>query len=332
MTNRYIATVSLSLAVLAGSSHCQAAEQPLRIGYVFAMANAPALIADKQGLYKQEGLNVEVKALGDGPVIQQAVAAGELDVAYVGTPPVYQWYSRGLDSRILAKVNYGQAAVIANANGTINEVADLKGKKLAGVKKGSGMDVLLRGYVLKENAELDPEQDLSIIDMPPGNMNAALERNLVDAAFSWEPFVSQSLLRGTGRLVLDVNRELPNYPWYVISAMPEILQQRPDDVVKLLRAHRKAIAFLNEHPEESNRIIAEAFHLEAVQSADGKTILPEQIVAEARKRLGWSAELQASDLQFIQRLMDYSRDLGFMNTTPSIERLVDTSYLEKASR
>lgn len=332
MINRYIATVSLSLAALAASVHCQAAEQPLRIGYVFAMANAPALIADKQGFYKQEGLNVDVKALGDGPVIQQAVAAGELDVAYVGTPPVYQWYSRGLGSRILAKVNYGQAAVIANANGPIHEVADLKGKKLAGVKKGSGMDVLLRGYVLKENTELDPEQDLSIIDMPPGNMNAALERNVVDAAFTWEPFVSQSLLRGTGRLVLDVNQALPNYPWYVITALPEILKERPEDVVKLLRAHRKAIAFLNEHPEESNRIIAEAFHLEPVQSADGKTISPEQIVAEARKRLGWSAELQASDLQFIQRLMDYSRDLGFMNTTPGIEQLVDTSYLEKASR
>ncbi|WP_347987786.1 ABC transporter substrate-binding protein [Methylomonas sp. AM2-LC] len=331
MLKRCIATISLSLTALA-SIHCQAAEQPLRIGYVFAMANAPALIADKQGFYKQEGLNVDIKALGDGPIIQQAVAAGELDIAYVGTPPVYQWYSRGLESRILAKVNYGQAAVIANANGLINKVTDLKGKKLAGVKKGSGMDVLLRGFVLKEHAQLDPEQDLSIIDMPPGNMDAALERNIVDAAFTWEPFVSQSVLRGTSKLVLDVNQVMPNYPWYVITALPKILKERPEDVVKLLRAHRKAIAFLNEHPEESNRIIAEAFQLQALQSADGKSILPEQIVAEARKRLGWSAELQESDLQFIQRLMDYSRDLGFMNSSPSLEQLVDTSYLEKAAR
>lgn len=330
MIKRSLLALSLTVAALAGG--VSAEEKPLRIGYVFAMANAPALIADKEGFYREEGLNVDLKALGDGPVIQQALAAGELDVAYVGTPPVYQWFSRGLQSRFLAKVNYGQAAVIVDAKSPINSLEALKGKKLAGVKKGSGMDVLLRGYVLKEKAGLNPDKDLDIIDMPPGNMNAALERGIVDAAFSWEPFVSQSLLRGSSRVLLDVNKALPNYPWYVVIALPKTLQERPDDVVKLLRAHRKAIAFLNENPDESNRIIAEAFKLEAVQGVDGKTITPEAIVAQARTRLGWSANLEASDIQFIQRLMNYSYDLGFIDKTLKTEQIVDTSYLEKASR
>ncbi|MDR6957766.1 NitT/TauT family transport system substrate-binding protein [Pseudomonas brassicacearum] len=332
MIKRSLLALSLSVAALAGSAFAVAGEEkPLRVGYVFAMANAPALIADKQGYYREEGLNVDLKALGDGPVIQQALAAGELDVAYVGTPPVYQWFSRGLQSRILAKVNYGQAAVIVDAKSPITALEGLKGKKLAGVKKGSGMDVLLRGYVLKEKAGLDPDKDLVIIDMPPGNMNAALERGIVDAAFSWEPFVSQSVLRGSSRILLDVNQALPQYPWYVVIALPKTLQERPDDVVKLLRAHRRAIAFLNEHPAESNRLIAEAFKLEAVQGPDGKTIAPEAIVAQARTRLGWSADLQAADIQFIQRLMDYSHDLGFIETTLKTEQIVDTSYLEKAA-
>ena len=332
MIKRSLLALSLSVAALAGSAFAMAGEEkPLRVGYVFAMANAPALIADKQGYYREEGLNVDLKALGDGPVIQQALAAGELDVAYVGTPPVYQWFSRGLQSRILAKVNYGQAAVIVDAKSPITALEGLKGKKLAGVKKGSGMDVLLRGYVLKEKAGLDPDKDLDIIDMPPGNMNAALERGIVDAAFSWEPFVSQSVLRGSSRILLDVNQALPQYPWYVVIALPKTLQERPDDVVKLLRAHRKAIAFLNEHPAESNRLIAEAFKLEAVQGIDGKTIAPQDIVAQARTRLGWSADLQAADIQFIQRLMDYSHALGFIDTTLKTEQIVDTSYLEKAA-
>lgn len=332
MIKRSLLALTLSAATLAGSAFAVAGEEkPLRVGYVFAMANAPALIADKQGYYREEGLNVDLKSLGDGPVIQQALAAGELDVAYVGTPPVYQWFSRGLQSRILAKVNYGQAAVIVDAKSPITSLDALKGKKLAGVKKGSGMDVLLRGYVLKEKAGLDPDKDLDIIDMPPGNMNAALERGVVDAAFSWEPFVSQSVLRGSSRILLDVNQALPQYPWYVVIALPKTLQERPDDVVKLLRAHRKAIAFLNEHPSESNRLIAEAFKLEAVQGTDGKTIAPDAIVAQARTRLGWSADLQASDIQFIQRLMDYSHDLGFIETTLKTDQIVDTSYLEKTA-
>lgn len=328
MIKKLLLPLALACSTLLGSA--QAAE-PLRIGYVFAMANAPVLIAERLGYFKDEGLAVEVKPLGDGPVIQQALAAHELDVAYVGTPPVYQWYARGLKSVILAKVNYGQAAVLAGAQSGIQDLAGLKGHKLAGVKKGSGMDVLLRGYVLKEHAGLDPDRDLTIVDLPPGNMNAALDRGIVDAAFSWEPFVSQALLRGSARLLLDVNQALPHYPWYVVIGLPETLRDRPDDVVKLLRAHRRAIDFLNEHPAEANRIIADAFKLEPVQRPDGSTADGVAIVAEARHRLGWSADLAPADLQFIQRLMDYSRALKFMDTQVPLAELVDTSYLQRAS-
>lgn len=322
----------LFTAALLAASSAFAEEKPLRIGWVYAMANAPALIADKKGFYAAEGLNVEIKSFTDGPLLQQAVAAGDLDIAYVGSPPVYHWFSRGLESKILAQVNFGQAAVITNAKSPINTVAELRGKKLAGVAKGSGMDVLLRGYVIKEKAKLDPEQDVSIINMPVGNMNAALEHNEVDAAFSWEPFVSQSLLRGSSKLILDVNKELPQYPWYVVIALPKTLKARPDDVTKLLRAHLKAIAFLQAHPEESNQIIAQEFKLETTQMANGKTVKPEEIVQEARKRMGWSARLDTNDLQFIQRLMDYSLSLGFINKPLKVDQVVDTTFLQKAEQ
>jgi NitT/TauT family transport system substrate-binding protein len=311
------------------SLFAQAASQPLRIGWVYAMANAPAAVAEQQGLFAAEGLKVELKSFGDGPLLQQAVAAGEIDVAYVGAPPVYQWFSRGLEGKILAKVNSGQAAVIASNEAGIKTVADLRGKKLAGVAKGSGMDVLLRGYVLKDYAKLDPEHDLSIVAMAPANMNAALDRHVADAAFSWEPFVSEALLRGGSRLVLDVNKALPNYPWYVIMAVPKTLHERPEDVVKLLRAHNKAIAFLNEQPDAANRIIIDTFKIAPIQTVDGKTVAPEAVVKEARKRLGWSAKLETSDQQFIQRLMDYSLALGFIPKPLKVEQLLDLSWQQK---
>lgn len=316
-------------SALAFSAHA-AEPAPLRIGWVTAMANAPAVIADRKGFFREEGLNVELKPFGDGPVIQQAVASGDLDVGYIGAPPIYQWFARGLDSRILAKVNYGQAAVVAKVNGPIATLDDLRGRKLAGVNRGSGMDVLLRGYVLKERARLDPDRDLSLSQIPVGNMNAALDTGTVDAIFSWEPFISQSVLRGAGRVVFDVNAAIPGYPWYVVMAPIKTLKQRPDDLVRLLRAHRKAIAFLHDHADEADKIIADAFKLEAVTTADGKTVSPPAVVAEARKRLGWSDELDASDRAFIQRLMDYSRDLDFLAEPLKVEQIVDDRYWKQA--
>lgn len=333
MIQKFINTTFISIAALGLTTlSAFADDKPLRIGWVYAMANAPALIADKKGFYAAEGLNVDIKSFNDGPLLQQAVAAGDLDIAYVGSPPVYHWFSRGLESKILAQVNYGQAAVIVNTKSPINTVSELRGKKLAGVAKGSGMDVLLRGYVLKEKAKLDPDQDVTIVNMPAPNMNAALEHHEVDAAFSWEPFVSQSLLRGTSKLILDVNKELPQYPWYVVISLPKTLKERPDDVTKLLRAHLKAIAYLQTHPDESNQIIAQEFKLESTQGINGKVVKPEEIVQEARKRMGWSARLDAKDLQFVQRLMDYSLSLGFINKPLKVEQVVDTTFLQKAEQ
>lgn len=320
-----------TLTFLSVAPALAAESPPLRIGWVSAMANAPVLIAERKGFFKEEGLTVEIKPLGDGPVIQQAVASGDIDIAYVGAPPVYQWFARGLDSVILAKVNYGQAALVAKASGPIHTLADLRGQRLAGVNRGSGMDVLLRGYVLKDVAKLDPDTDLQLSNMPVANMNAALDTGVVDAVFEWEPFVSQSVLRGAGRIVFDVNEALPHYPWYVIAATRKTVNERPDDVVKLLRAHHKAIAFLHEHPEESDHIIAEAFKLGAVQSADGQTVPAEKIVAEARKRLGWSDAIEDADRAFIQRLKDYSLALGFLSKPLKANDVIDTRLWTRAT-
>ncbi|MBW8898084.1 MAG: ABC transporter substrate-binding protein [Massilia sp.] len=324
------ATATAAAAFVLQAAH---AETPtLRIGWVHAMANAPALIAERKGYFAEEGLKVELKQFGDGPVVQQALSAGELDMAYIGAPPVFQWYARGLQSRILAKVNYGQAALVAGATGPVRSLADLRGRKVAGVARGSGMDVLLRGAVLRDVGHLDPERDVQVVNMPVGNMNAALERGVVDAAFSWEPFVSEAVLRGNGRLVLDVNQAFQRYPWYVLMAVPRTLAGRPGDVVKVLRAHRKAIRFLNEHPDEADRIIADAFALAPIRTADGRTIAPAAIAHEARKRIGWSDRLEASDLKFIQRLMDDSRALGYLGRPLKATEVVDLSWQQRAAQ
>jgi NitT/TauT family transport system substrate-binding protein len=59
-------------------------------------------------------------------------------------------------------------------------------------------------------------------------------------------------------------------------------------------------------------------------------VAPEAVVKEARKRLGWSAKLETADQQFIQRLMDYSLSLGFINKPLKVEQLVDLTWQRRA--
>lgn len=317
----------MTMVGLTGVARAEDDAQLLRIGWVFAMANAPIVIANKQGYFKAEGLNVKVIQFASGPLLNQALAAGEIDMAYVGTPPVYHWFSRGLKNKILAKVNYGQEAVIARKDSGINTIADLKGKKMAGVRKGSGADVLLRGYVLNEVGKLEGDKDVTIVQMPTANMPPAVEEKVVDAAYIWEPFTSQSLARGNTKIILDLNTSLPQHPWYVVIATPKALSERRADVTKALRAHKKSVDYLNSSPVAGSALIAAEFKLGAVTDAGGKEHQPTDIVTAARTRLGWAYELTGKDREFIQRLMNYSLALGFIKQQMNLDDLIDTSYM-----
>jgi NitT/TauT family transport system substrate-binding protein len=316
--------------VFSGTSYAE--KEKIRIGWVYAMANAPVIIADKKGYFEEMGLDAEIRSFTSGPIVHQALAAGELDMAYIGSPPVYHWFSRGLDSRILAKVNYGQAAVMVRKDSGIADLQGLKGKKMAGVKKGSGMDVLLRGYVLGVAAHMEPDKDVSIVPMPSGNMGPSVEAKVVDGAFIWEPFTSQFELRGDSKVIFDMNEAVPKYPWYVVMAMPDALKNKRSAIKKVLAAHKKAVDFLNSSPDAGNDIIAAAFKLEDVKNeTTGETITGTQVVAQARKRLGWEWDLTDKDMSFIQNLMDYSLSLGYISKPLKADELVDKSFIDEVA-
>lgn len=325
------ALAALAAGWLAAAGAASHAADEIRIGWVYAMANAPVLVADSNGYFEEQGLDAKLLSFTSGPLLKQAMVAGEIDLAYIGSPPVYHWFSRGLESKILAKVNYGQAAVVSRKDSGIAALADLEGRKMAGVRKGSGMDVLLRGFVFGEAAELVPDEDAQIISMPSGNMGPSLESKVVDAAFMWEPFISQFLLRGNTRVIFDINEAVPRYPWYIISAMPEAMENRPDAIVKALRAHRKAVDFLNSGEDAGNDVIAAAFKLGEVTGPDGTVYPATEVVRQARARLGWEWNLNDADVAFIQRLMDWSLELGYIKKRLTTDELIDRSFAEKAA-
>ncbi|VAW75881.1 ABC transporter, substrate-binding protein (cluster 10, nitrate/sulfonate/bicarbonate) [hydrothermal vent metagenome] len=305
--------------------------QVLRVGWVYAMANAPIIIAKQKGYFAAQGLKVELKSYTSGPRVKKDLKAGRLDVAYIGAPPVYHWYSKGLKSKIIAKVNYGQAAVIVSKNSKITKMQHLRNKRMAGVRIGSGMDVLLRGYLIKEKAGMDPASDLDIIPTKPAKMGAAVESKEVSGAFSWEPFTSKYLLRGRTRLIVDVNKDIPRYPWYVVMAVPKAIKFKRRELVLLLKAHKKAVRFLNSSPTAGNDIIINAFKLKAVVDLNGKRHAASEILKSARTRLGWQARLTYRDTRFMQRLMNYSFELGYIKKRLKADDLIDIDFLYQAA-
>lgn len=293
------------------------------------MANAPVLVAEQKHYFQKNGLNVHLQAFSSGPLLKRALEAGDLDVAYIGMPPVYHANAEGLNLRIIAKVNFGQASLIVRKNSTIHSLRDLRNRKIADVRSGSGMDILLRGFILTELARLDPITDVKLVHMRTNMMGASIQHGVVDAAFTWEPYVSQSVLLGHARVLLDVNKAIPGYPWYVVAATRQARNNRRGDLKKLLRAHQQAITYLNSSKTAASKIISQAFELEKIVSLAGPPLTSEAIIKEARTRLGWQAEFSPSDKRFLQRLIEYSYTLGMIPAPRTADDLLDNSLLLK---
>jgi len=308
------------------------AVQTIRIGWVHAMANTPILVANKKGFFEQQGVTVETRRFDSGPLIIRALQAGDLDMAYIGMPPVFQAYAKGLKVKIVAKVNHGQAAIITRKDSNIRKLADLKGKRIASVRRGSGMDILLRGFVLGEVARLVPGRDLEVVHMPAKIMQASVDKGVVDAAFTWEPYVAQAVLGRESHVLFDMNEAVKNYPWYVVVATEDIISQKNKLMTRVLQAHRQAVNFMNESPDESNLIVAEAFNLYAVDPGTGNRIDPVEIIKLARTRIGWSCQFETQDKWFLQKLMDYSHQLGFIEKKINADTIIDDSAMACVTR
>lgn len=304
--------------------------QKIRVGWVYAMGNAPVIVAEQKGLFKKYGLDVEVIEFTSGPLLFQSLAGQQIDIAYTGFPPVTHWYARGLKTTTVAKVNFGLSAVLVRKDSGIRTLADLKGKKIASVRKGSGLDALLRGFVLTERAGLRPETDVQIVSMPPSNMGNALINRSVDAAFMWEPFTTQYLLAGETKIIFDMNREEPRYPWYVVVVQNDYLKKHRDAVVRVLRAHKAAIEFLNSSETAGNDIIAARFRLGPVPG--GRKVSGSEIARQARQRLGFEYRIGERDLAFFDRQIVWSRSLGFLSGSFAARDLVDLSLMHEAEK
>src|SRR5579859_2119811 len=125
----------------------------VRLGFLANITHAPALIALKNGYFKQAlggAGTVAASTFTSGTQETTAILAGQLDAAYVGpNPAINAWQkSGGTAIKVISGVATGGASVVVKSGITSPE--QLKGQTLATPSIGNTQDVALR-YWLKQN-------------------------------------------------------------------------------------------------------------------------------------------------------------------------------------
>ena len=144
--------------------------EKIRLGYSGTGINNYVLEMGKRaGIFKKNGVDLEVVYVNSGSLLSQALIAGTFDLSFSQGSEAMMAKIRGADVRI--------AAVIANrfnhvylSAPSITSIKQLKGKKVAVSRFGSGSH-FQTNLALKEGG-LDPEKDVTILQI--GNSGARI--------------------------------------------------------------------------------------------------------------------------------------------------------------
>lgn len=225
------------------------------VNYGVQPATQPIYIARALGLLDKIETKYDVKiafhSFSYGAPENQALAAGELDLASAGMAPAIVASAR-LPVKLLAISILEQTAIIVPKDSGIRTIADLKGKRIAYPGEGSQQYPLLLRALKQAGLQVS---DVELFKTKGTDVPTLVEQKSVDAGITWDPSVSQSLASGKTRVLLKADKILPLKKGHYIGngeyGRTEFINANPQLVEDIMFATIEAVKFINAHPEEA---------------------------------------------------------------------------------
>ena len=228
------------------------AQKVLKIGYPVWVGYGPLFLADKKGFLRNEGVNVQFVNMEVNPRYV-ALAAGQIEglMTTIDTMPQRVRPDFQIAAVMAFDDSKGGDGIVANKD--ITTIKELNGKKVA-YEEGSVSHFLL-GYLLKQNGMAF--NDIVSVNMAPGDAGAAFVAGKVDAAVTWEPWLTKGKSAPHGHLLVD-SSATPGLIVDVLVFRNDVLRARGDEVRKVVAAWHKGVEYWKAYPDESNQIMADA--------------------------------------------------------------------------
>lgn len=285
----------------------------IRIGYLANDQHSAALaVANAKGMFEAQGMKVELQSFNVGADIVIAMAAGQIDVGYVGTAPATMAIDKGMPLKIVGAVNEEGSGIVIAPNSTINNVADFEGQTMIIPSRGSIQDILL-DYLLQEN-NITPKS-IDIREMQTSLMPEALQSGRIDGYIVWEPYVTQASSGGYGKTFMYSDEIWKDHPCCVIVASSDFMQNNPDKLKKILKIHQNATNYINNNRDDAVLVLSKQYKID---------------VNTEKKVLSHIKFVTVPDKEFINndlKIVSIQRQMGYVEHNLTQNEIFDLQYL-----
>jgi len=281
----------------------------LSITYVKAPLNVPSIIEKKTGAFEKEfakdNIKVSFPEITVGSKQTEALAAGSLDFAHcLGGTSAILAAANGVDLKIIGIYSRAPKAFVVLVKGdSIQNISDLKGKKVAG-PKGTILHQLILSALAKNGLKPD---DIEFVSMDLPSSSAALMNGSVDAALSAGPDAIRAEKAGARVLT---NGEGLVEATIVTAVSGPLLQKYPGLVKRFLQVHKTALAELKANPEAALQMTAE------------ETGLPLDAVKQMYPWYDFDPTIKPSDIEELKRTQEFLIQNGMLKKSIEIEKII----------
>jgi len=246
-----VLALASSVAIAAVSVSAPAAAEPVRISTAVWVGFGPLWLARDLGFFKKHNVDVELVVQDDmkekfaqlnaGTTHMMATSAGT-SVIYMTKANQYQYVIATDDS------NGGDGVVAAKG---IASLGDLKGKSIA-LQQGTISEFYLISLLKQAGLK---ESDVKLTDLKPDDAGKAFLDKKVDAAVTWEPWLSKAKASDFGHLLID-SSATPGLLSDVLLVSTEYAEKHPNEVKAVVAGWNDAVAYLADHQQEAVEIMA----------------------------------------------------------------------------
>lgn len=298
------------------------------VGMAGGVNQVPSLVAKAKGFFKEEGLDVDVRALPRGSIAIDAVSNGSLQFAEAANAAYFEAVAKGvpLVSIGVSSRGYTGKLLVANRNAGMKTLADLKGKHLA-TQVGTGMYTVLLMLLEKQGMKLSDFDvtNLRVVDMP----TAMATSDNIDAVLGWEPSIQRIVQAGKGKVLLT-SKQLEDmagitYP-FLVATSQSYLKEHADIVQKFMNGYAKADKYIASHHEETVQIYYDEIKRRGAKLSEDDVRL--MLFDDIDRFAG--AAFTPADMQDLTSTMAYMEKTGLLKTKLDFGKVIDQSFGKNA--
>jgi len=280
--------------------------EKVTIGVGVAPLSLLIWVAENEGYFADNGLDVEIKEYPSGKAAVADLIDGKVDIA---TITEFGFTSKSFDEKditILSSIATATInSLIARKDKGIEEISDLKGKRIA-VTSGTEAEFFLGTFLIFNDISIN---DVAIVYLEPRDIVQSVSDGEVDAAMTWEPYAYKTR-SNLGENAIVWPGQSGQHSYWLFVSKEDFITRNPEMVKRSLKALLQAEEFVKRNKDGSKGILVShdldaQFVDDIWQKLDYTISLSQELLITMEDGAKWKIENRLTDKTKVPNYLDY---------------------------